>query len=295
VILDQGLFSAPEIDPKSVDLDGAERVTYVLEQSFRYDYSAPVEQLHHRLVVLPPERHGSQYLRAHRLDIEGAEARREVRRDWSGNTVFRFHADRVESAVEFKVGALVERVRSDGPVRLSADAADDPRFLSTSRLTSPDDRLRQLAADLVRGVTDRAEIGARLCVGVHGAMIYEYGITTIHTTAAEALAGGRGVCQDYAHIMLALCHLLKMPARYVSGHLLGQGGTHAWVELIVADSEGAVAMPFDPCNGVAATAGYLTVATGRDYADVRPTSGSYVGASGGRLTSHRRLAVLAAA
>ena len=95
--------------------------------------------------------------------------------------------------------------------------------------------------------------------------------------------------------MLALCHLLAVPARYVSGHLLGQGGTHAWVEVVIPDTDHAVAMPFDPCNGVPASARYLTVATGRDYADVPPTSGSVVGRAGGRLFTDRRVAVLAAA
>jgi transglutaminase-like putative cysteine protease len=95
--------------------------------------------------------------------------------------------------------------------------------------------------------------------------------------------------------MLAMCHLLALPARYVSGHLLGQGGTHAWVEVVIPHADHAVAMPFDPCNGVPASARYLTVATGRDYSDVPPTSGSYLGASGSRLTTNRRVAVLAAA
>ena len=61
-------------------------------------------------------------------------------------------------------------------------------------------------------------------------------MTSIATTAAEALAGGRGVCQDTAHVMIALCRAAGLPARYVSGHLLGEGGTHAWVEVIVADA-----------------------------------------------------------
>jgi transglutaminase-like putative cysteine protease len=130
---------------------------------------------------------------------------------------------------------------------------------------------------------------------VHGAIAYEYGVTSIHTTAAEALAGGRGVCQDSAHIMLALCHLLGLPARYVSGHLIGQGGTHAWVEVLARRDDRAIALPFDPCNGVPASARYLTVATGRDYSDVAPTSGTYLGPAGGHLTTERRLAVLAAA
>ena len=87
-------------------------------------------------------------------------------------------------------------------------------------------------------------------------------------------------------------HLLAIPARYVSGHLLGQGGTHAWVEVITAHAEHAVATAFDPCNGRAATARYLTVATGRDYSDIAPTSGTYHGPPGARLTTSRRLAVL---
>ena len=127
------------------------------------------------------------------------------------------------------------------------------------------------------------------------AVTYEYGVTTVTTTAAEALACGRGVCQDFAHVMLALCHLLGQPARYVSGHLVGQGGTHAWVEVIVPRDGHAEAVAFDPCHGRRTDGGYVTVATGRDYADVAPTTGSYIGASPGRLTAGRRVGVLSAA
>ena len=95
--------------------------------------------------------------------------------------------------------------------------------------------------------------------------------------------------------MLALCHVLRLPARYVSGHLVGQGGTHAWTEVIVPRAGQAEAVAFDPCHGRRTDGGYVTVATGRDYADVAPTSGSYVGASPGRLTAARRVGVLSAA
>ena len=81
--------------------------------------------------------------------------------------------------------------------------------------------------------------------------------------------------------MLALCHVLRLPARYVSGHLLGQGGTHAWVEVIVARGDHAEAVALDPCNGRRTDGGYVTIATGRDYSDVAPTSGSYCGTSSG--------------
>jgi transglutaminase-like putative cysteine protease len=67
------------------------------------------------------------------------------------------------------------------------------------------------------------------------------------------------------------------------------------VEAVVPDGADARAVAFDPCNDVRASSGYLTVATGRDYADVAPTSGSYVGTSRGRLTAQRRVGVLSAA
>ena len=295
MMLDQRLIHTPGLDHRNLDLDGADRVTYLLEQSFRYDYPGPVQQLRHRLVVLPPARHGSQHLRAHRVDVHGAVARRVTRRDARGNTVVRLRAERVEHSVQFRVGALLERVLGDGPVRLAASALTDPRLLNATRLTTPDPRLRELAGELGDGTATQLELAGRICQAVHSAITYQYGVTSVRTTAADALAAGRGVCQDSAHIMLALCHLLALPARYVSGHLLGQGGTHAWVEVVIPQADHAVAMPFDPCNGIPASARYLTVATGRDYADVPPTSGTYLGPAGGQLTTDRRLAVLDAA
>jgi transglutaminase-like putative cysteine protease len=295
MMLDQQLIHAPVLDHRNVDLDGAGRVTYLLEQSFRYDYPGPVQQLRHRLVVLPPAHHGDQHVRAHRVDVHGAVARRVTRRDVRGNTVVRIRAERVERSVQFQVGVLLERVHGDGPVRLAAEALTDPRLLRATRLTAPDPLLRELAGELAGGEASPLELAGRICQTVHSAITYEYGVTSVRTTAADALAAGRGVCQDSAHIMLALCHLLALPARYVSGHLLGHGGTHAWVEVVIPHAEHAIAMPFDPCNGVPASARYLTVATGRDYADVPPTSGTYIGPSRGRLTTSRRLAVLTAA
>jgi transglutaminase-like putative cysteine protease len=234
-------------------------------------------------------------LRAHRVDVHGAVARRVTRRDARGNTVVRLRAERVERSVQFRVGALLERVLGDGPVQLAASALTDPRLLNATRLTAPDPRLRELAGELGDGTATQLELAGRICQAVHSAITYQYGVTSVRTTAADALAAGRGVCQDSAHIMLALCHLLALPARYVSGHLLGQGGTHAWVEVVIPQADHAVAMPFDPCNGVPGSARYLTVATGRDYADVPPTSGTYLGPAGGQLTTDRRLAVLDAA
>src|SRR5258708_34108765 len=65
---------------------------------------------------------------------------------------------------------------------------------------------------------------------VYQSMTSQYGVTGVRTTAAEALALGSGVCQDYAHVMLAVCRACGLPSGYVSGHLLDQGGTRAWLE-----------------------------------------------------------------
>ena len=300
MMLDTSVLNAPVLDHRGLDLAAARRVSYVLEQSFRYEYDAPVESLRQRLVIVPPARHGNQYLRAHRLEVTGAKVRRRVRRDAAGNVVALLQAERVPQSIEFRLAAVLERIRDDGPAVLAAQALHSPRLLRPTPLTAADERLRAMAADLVPetarpGDQDPEDTAERICAAVFEAITYEYGVTSVTTTAAEALAVGRGVCQDYAHVMLALCHLLRLPARYVSGHLLGQGGTHAWVEVIVPRAGHAEAIAFDPCNGRRTDGGYVTVATGRDYSDVAPTSGSYVGTSPGRLTAGRRVGVLAAA
>jgi transglutaminase-like putative cysteine protease len=295
MMLSSELLQAPLLDHSGMDLQSARRVTYVIRQSFRYDYDTPVTALRQRLVIIPPARHGGQYRRAHQLEVTGASARRCLRRDAHGNVVALLRSEHVAQAVEFRLAALVERVRDDEPATLPAAALRSPRLLRPTRLTAADGRLRAMARELARPGDSPLESAERICAAVHSAISYEFGVTSVRTTAAQALAAGRGVCQDSAHVMLALCHVLQLPARYVSGHLLGQGGTHAWVEVIAPDGPGAVAVAFDPCNGRRADGGYVTVATGRDYADVAPTSGSYTGTASGRLTAERRVGILAAA
>jgi len=121
-------------------------------------------------------------------------------------------------------------------------------------------------------------------------MTYTPGVTGIGTTAAAALAAGKGVCQDYSHLMLAICRRMGLASLYVSGHLLGEGGTHSWVEVVLPANDragGAEAWPLDPTHRRHADLTYLTVAVGRDYGDVAPTSGSYRAGHGGTLTAHK--------
>jgi transglutaminase-like putative cysteine protease len=295
--LDPAVLRAPLLDHHGLDLGTARRVRYVLEQSFRYEYDEPVNELRQRLVIMPPAQHGGQYLRAHRLEVTGARVRRQLRRDADGNIVAWLHAERVSREIEFRLAAVLERVRDDGPARLPASALRSPRLLLPTPLTTADERLEALAGEVraQAGGVGAEETAALVSDAVSRTISYCDGVTSVKTTAAQAAAGGSGVCQDYAHIMLAVCHVLELPARYVSGHLLGQGGTHAWVEVIVPRGEHAEAVAFDPCNGRRTDGGYVTVATGRDYSDVAPVSGTYSGSSAGRLTAGRRVGVLDAA
>jgi transglutaminase-like putative cysteine protease len=115
-----------------------------------------------------------------------------------------------------------------------------------------------------------------VCHAVHRALAYTPGSTTVRTTADEAL----GVCQDFAHVMIAACRALDLPARYVSGYMFApQRGTasasHAWVDVFVP---GPGWISLDPTHDGQQTDHYVRLAVGRDYSDVPPTRGVYKGA-----------------
>lgn len=155
-------------------------------------------------------------------------------------------------------------------------------FLSASRYVPDEPAL----ADVGRRV--RAEAATPIdAVGavidwVRGQLVYEPGTTTTHTSAVEAWAAGRGVCQDFVHLSLAVLRAAGVPARYVSGYLhphrmpeigvTARGESHAWVEAWVGDWVG-----IDPTNLVPIEERHVVVARGRDYGDVAPLKGIYNG------------------
>jgi transglutaminase-like putative cysteine protease len=114
-------------------------------------------------------------------------------------------------------------------------------------------------------------------------LVYEPGTTDVGTLAGAALEAGRGVCQDYTHIMLATLRVLGVPCRYTSGYFcssaqdgeVGEQASHAWVE-VWFPSHGWVGV--DPTNDRVVDESYIRVAYGRDYGDVSPVRGSYRGA-----------------
>jgi transglutaminase-like putative cysteine protease len=261
----------------------------VMRQTLRYQYPSPIHRLDHHLMVLPPARHGDQVRTESSLEVRGAGAEVTESVDAFGNVAVRVRAARVQASVEFVVRVTVER--HDG-ASAQAPAHDRRRMLAASELTEPDGALRRAARRLCETGDAGLGLAQRINGWVAATLRYRHDVTSVRTTAAEALGVGAGVCQDYAHVMLALCRLSGLPARYVSGHLVGEGGSHAWVEVLLpaaTDRSSLVAVPFDPTNNRMADPSYLTVAVGRDYADVAPTHGSYCGPAGGHLTTSKSL------
>jgi transglutaminase-like putative cysteine protease len=282
------------IDPSSVDWSVARRATYQLRQTFRYEYPAPIRDLNHRLVVIPPERFGDQVRLRHQLSVELDGVRFDNRQDRFGNMVVDVFAARVPETIEFVAEVSVERHAAE-PNRLPDGWLTESYLLEPSALTAADERIRRAAAELA----DSAEWGLQLADSindwVYQSMTYQYGVTGVRTTAADALALGSGVCQDYAHVMLAVCRACGLPSRYVSGHLLGQGGSHAWVEVVLPTRDGtgdAIASTFDPTHASRGGLGYVTIAVGGDYLDVAPTSGTYRSSARGRLLTSKRVTLI---
>lgn len=178
------------------------------------------------------------------------------------------------------------RVTAISEVLTDAHYRDDTRelsplashdYLTSTRYTPENGDLHALA----REAAAKGEVGETvraLMHAVHRAIEYEKGATTVRTTAAEALAIGRGVCQDYAHVMIAAARAAGLPARYVSGYLYSpdapEMASHAWVDVFIA---GVGWQALDPTHDCVQDARHVRVGVGRDYSDVPPTRGVYKG------------------
>jgi transglutaminase-like putative cysteine protease len=279
------------IDPVGVDWGTVRRSAYLLEQSFRYEYPAPIRHLDHRLVVIPPERFGDQVRLDHKLEAGGRGVRMENQVDRFGNVVVAVFAPRIASSVEFTARVNVERHAGE-PHRLPDGWLGDGYLLDATRLTVPDTRIRRAAEKLKASASWGLPLAESINDWVYQSLTYQDGITGVRTTAAEALSIGRGVCQDYAHLMLSVCRACDLPARYVSGHLVGEGGSHAWVEVVLPTNDGtreAIAWTFDPTHAGRGGLNYLTIAVGGDYHDVAPTSGTYQAPVRGSLKARKRV------
>jgi transglutaminase-like putative cysteine protease len=258
------------LDALSADCDrgallAARSAIYVLHQDIAYTYSRPIRSLSQRLVVLPKHRHRDQRRIAGTVCVEHADpagCRRHT--DRFHNPVLRLQIPAVRERVEFRVRAVLRRERGDRSDNVAWRS-------STTPLTAPDEALRDSAASLRHA--DIGDTVGAMSNHIHHSFEYSHDVTSVRTTAAEAWQLRRGVCQDMAHVMLAMCAALELPARYVSGHMVGDGASHAWVE--VYDTTRHEVLAIDPTHDRFTDLRYLTTATGRDYRDIAPTSGTY--------------------
>lgn len=171
-----------------------------------------------------------------------------------------------------------------------ADGISPLVFLRATPLTRPDATLIEFAlpeAGHVQGLPEKA--ARNLMERLHKHMRFQSGETDVYTTATEAFAKGQGVCQDFAHIYLALARCIGLPARYISGYLHTRAtehvSSHAWVEVWLGDYWWGL----DVANGVQAGHQHLKLAVGMDYLDACPVRGIRTGGGGESLTANAQV------
>jgi transglutaminase-like putative cysteine protease len=281
------------LDTSGVDWSLVRHSAYVIHQHITYAYDGPVRRLRQRLMVQPREQHGDQRrVSRHVRVVDATPGRVRSCPDDFGNHVVDIHVPYVAEQVSFISWSVVERC-ADRPHLVAAACLADPRLLEPTPLTAADDALRQLAAELRRTGLVGEELALAACLRVFELMTYAIEVTGVRTTAAEAFAQRSGVCQDFAHVLLAVMRVLGLPSRYVSGQMLGAGGSHAWVEVLLPTPDGhARVLSLDPTHGRVTGMTYITIAVGPDYAHVAPVSGTYVARHSGVLTMSKRVAVM---
>ena len=185
---------------------------------------------------------------------------------------------------------ITNRGYSDG-----MDCYDDPtirehcwQYLLESRWVSLPPEIWRQALDLTMAETAVFEKAAAIMRWIHEAFTYEPGTTDVETHLEQAFALRKGVCQDFTHVMIGMCRAIGLPARYASGYILtggrdslvGAQASHAWCEVYLPETGW---IGFDPTNSVLADQRYVKIAVGRDYGDVAPIHGSYIGSAGCRM------------
>lgn len=273
----------------------------------RYAYTPPVETAQH-IVHLKPRDTGSQSLLQHELVITPVETRRSERIDVYGNTRTFFSLQSVHDEL-LVVADSVVATREPAAAPLGAEGSPaweavreqfryraggrwDPaaEFVFPSEYVPRHDDFAAYAHGSFAAGTPVLDAADALMRRIHAELRYESDSTEVETPAVQALAQRRGVCQDFAHIMIGCLRALGLPARYVSGYLLttpapgqprlvGCDASHAWVSVYAPGPEGAAGAwyDFDPTNERAPGADYVTVAVGRDFGDVSPMRGLLLG------------------
>ena len=258
-----------------------------VEHVSRYRYASPASASYDE-VRMTPLNEGRQTLLESRLTTEPAAALFSYR-DYFGTTVHAFDLHESHQQLVVRSTSLVETAPARPPTsgigfsELADERLKDElsEYLLPTAYASLDGELAEAAVEIARGHTPAAAVVA-LCAFVRDSLAYEPGSTIVTTSALEAWNQKSGVCQDFAHLSLALLRAAGIPARYVSGYLhpdgsagIGapvSGASHAWIEAYLGEW-----CSIDPTNGHDVGEQHVMVARGRDYADVAPFRGIYLG------------------
>lgn len=239
-----------------------------------YSYDSPNDYALQQLRLIPRSGHGQKVI-DWQTRITGA-ARQLSYDDEYGNHVELVLADPGATHVEIVSEGVVEIEDRAGLLGMQKNRAPLWLFEGATPITAPGKALRKLVAGMKpeAGETD-LDRAHRLSACVSDLMEFTTGHTASHTTAEEALEDGKGVCQDYSHVMIAAARMIGWPARYVSGYLLmddteDQDASHAWSEIWI---DGLGWVGFDAANRICPDDRYVRVAVGRDYRTAAPIHG----------------------
>lgn len=235
-----------------------------------YRYDRPVKHSVQSLRLTPRTETGQRVL-AWTLVAPGRQSQQV---DAHGNVMHLLTLDEPHEEIHITVSGTVETEEVPESAPSNRGRLSPLIYLPETPLTRTDEALADFAA--THGVINPGRDEAMtLALAVRGVMDYVPGVTEVSDTAAHAFHLQRGVCQDHAHVMIACCRSLGIPARYVSGYLLTARddhiASHAWVDVWLARHERWFSI--DVTNGVPGGLQHCRLAVGRDYLDACPVRG----------------------
>jgi transglutaminase-like putative cysteine protease len=244
-----------------------------------YTYETPARYAVQSLRLTPPTFDGQDVL-SWSISAPGFEKHVSYR-DGFGNKVHLAALSAVHDGMTIEASGIVETEDRYGIVRGLDEIAPRRVFLRETPRTAPDKAIRDLARSVSNGKipTDTLDCMHAVMRAVRDAVDYEIGATNDQTTAAEALAAGKGVCQDHAHVFISAARIIGIPARYVNGYFLSgtlapSEAAHAWAEAWI---DGLGWVGFDPANNMCPTERYVRLAWGFDAASASPIRGTQRG------------------
>jgi transglutaminase-like putative cysteine protease len=257
-----------------------------------YTYDTPPSGVT-QLLRLTPRDHEGQHVLSWRIDLS-EDCLLHQHEDAFGNIIHSFTAEGPFDRLSVEVDGEVDTQDTGGLVKGAVECFPPQLFLRETSLTQPDPAIVDFAKTAQAGTNgDNLALLHALLAALNRQIAFDTDPTHTATTAAQAFALRRGVCQDITHIFVAAARSLGIPARYVGGHfhradgVTSQEAGHAWAEAYV---ENLGWVGFDPTNGICITDAHVRVAVGLDYLGASPVRGTRYGGSGETLSVAVRVA-----